>query len=81
MGITDPAIEVFGQKCVECVFETLAIAAVLSKVAIEAGHFGGDAPLEESMVEVMVCQDVFGQPAHLSINREVGCNNGLLGRQ
>lgn len=45
MSIADPAIEVFWQERVEGIFEALAITAVLGKVAIEAGHFGGDAPL------------------------------------
>lgn len=51
MCITDPAIEVFWQECVECIFEAFAVTAILGEVAIEAGHFGGDAPLESQWMK------------------------------
>jgi len=46
MSVTDPAIEVLGQECIECILESFAATTVLGKVAIKAGHFGGDAPLD-----------------------------------
>jgi hypothetical protein len=45
MSIANSAIEVFWQECVESIFEVLTVPAVLGEVTIEAGHFGGDAPL------------------------------------
>lgn len=46
MSITDAAVEVFGQECIEGILDVFAFMAVLGKVAIKAGHFGGDAPLD-----------------------------------
>ena len=46
MCVSNSAIEVLWQERVECILEAFAVTAVLSKVAIETGHFGGDAPLE-----------------------------------